>query len=335
MPLIVPLIRLAGCAGPPDFEHRGVESGATLGDMTLAAQPEEIDIQKTPSATPPRGPGDDLRREADASLAKWLASTLGRDVTAAENALLAKLMPQLYAPIAVHLSPSAAGSASESVLRHVRSAVSVRVVPDESPSTNVPADETSTVDDEPEDQHRLEHVVVASGGALPFTANSVDLMVMSHTLDRADDPHQVLREINQIIAPEGHVIIVGFNPVSLWGLRRLISGWRGRYPWTAQFLRLSRIKDWLRLLNFDIVSGRMCYYGPPIHHHKVRRRLAFLERSGQRWWPGLGAAYIIVAKKRDPGFTLVGKLAPHKRTMGVRLATPVARRVLKARTRQS
>jgi ubiquinone/menaquinone biosynthesis C-methylase UbiE len=56
--------------------------------------------------------------------------------------------------------------------------------------------------------------------ALPFDSASLDLVVLPHTLELASDPHQTLREVERVLVPEGRVVIVGFNPASLWGLRQ-------------------------------------------------------------------------------------------------------------------
>ncbi|WP_223717365.1 class I SAM-dependent methyltransferase, partial [Escherichia fergusonii] len=54
--------------------------------------------------------------------------------------------------------------------------------------------------------------------ALPFPANSLDLVVLPHALELASDPHETLREVERVLVPEGRVVILGFNPASLWGL---------------------------------------------------------------------------------------------------------------------
>ena len=56
--------------------------------------------------------------------------------------------------------------------------------------------------------------------ALPFPQHSVDLVVLPHSLELARDPHQTLREVERVLVPEGRVVIAGFNPASLWGMRQ-------------------------------------------------------------------------------------------------------------------
>ncbi|MGA2551679.1 MAG: methyltransferase domain-containing protein [Burkholderiaceae bacterium] len=143
---------------------------------------------------------------------------------------------------------------------------------------------------------------------LPFAAQSVDLLVLPHALEFADDPHQVLREVERVLIPEGQVVITGFNPVSLWGLRQTFGRVVDRpfLPRAGQFLGLPRLKDWLKLLGFEVNRGRFGCYRPPFRSEKWMGRLGFMEYSGDRWWPICGAVYMISAVKRVPGMRLVG-----------------------------
>lgn len=146
---------------------------------------------------------------------------------------------------------------------------------------------------------------------LPLQNDSIDVVVLPHTLEFEPSPHQVLREVERVLVAEGHVVIVGFNPWSLWGGRRLFSqmGRLGRYgrfgrqrrpalPWRGAFRSTIRIKDWLALLGFEVVMTRYGFFRPPLQHQGIMKRLRWLERLGARWWPYFGGAYIIVAKKK-------------------------------------
>jgi len=134
--------------------------------------------------------------------------------------------------------------------------------------------------------------------ALPVATDCLDVVVLPHTLEFSEDPHQVLREADRILIPEGHVVILGFNPWSLWLLWRLALGWRGRPPWCGRFISQTRVRDWLALLGFEVVHSRQYFFRPPLSQKGIMRRLRFLDRVGRRWWPVLGAGYILVAKKR-------------------------------------
>ncbi len=134
--------------------------------------------------------------------------------------------------------------------------------------------------------------------ALPLATDSVDVLLLPHVLEFTRDPHQVLRESERVLIGDGHVVITGFNPWGLWGLTRLLLGWRGRAPWCGHFMGATRIRDWLRLLGFEVLHCRHHYYRPPLNGSRMLRRLRFLEGLGESYWPVLGALYIIVAIKR-------------------------------------
>lgn len=156
--------------------------------------------------------------------------------------------------------------------------------------------------------------VYARPDALPIAADSVDVVVLAHTLEFEADPHGVLREAERVLIAEGHVVILGFNPWSLWGLWRLVLARRARPPWCGHFLSLLRIKDWLALLGFDMVSQRSYFFRPPLRHAGVMQRLRFMEALGARAWPTCGGAYLVVAKKRVATLTPIKPrwLAPRR-----------------------
>lgn len=140
---------------------------------------------------------------------------------------------------------------------------------------------------------------------LPFSCASVDLVVMPHILEFAEQPHQVLREVERILIPEGNLIISGFNPYSLWGLQRKW-GKREGYPWCGEFIALTRLKDWLALLGFEVVGGRFAAYAPPFtRSHWLEEHFAFMEAAGDRWWAVSGGVYFLHAVKRVHGMHLI------------------------------
>ncbi len=143
---------------------------------------------------------------------------------------------------------------------------------------------------------------------LPFASQSLDLVVLPHVLEFAAEPHQVLREVERVLIPEGQVIICGFNPVSMWGMRQVAGRMTGAHflPMHGEFISVPRLKDWLKLLNMEINRGHFGCYAPPCATDQWLRRFAFLEKAGNRWWPYLGALYIVQAIKRVKGMRLIG-----------------------------
>lgn len=155
--------------------------------------------------------------------------------------------------------------------------------------------------------HRV--AVINRYEALAFASASIDLVVLPHVLEFADEPHQVLREVDRVLVPEGHVVIVGFNPASLWGLRHWLTrlGLGAFIPAQAQLIALPRLKDWLKLLSFEPQRGRFGCYVPWAQTSSGLSRWGFMEKAGDRWWPVLGAVYMLTAVKRVSGMHLVGR----------------------------
>jgi len=144
--------------------------------------------------------------------------------------------------------------------------------------------------------------VVARADQLPLADRSIDLLLLPHVLEFAGNPHAVLREAVRVLMPEGQLIILGFNPFSLWGLRHFAGG---GYPWAGRFIPVPRLHDWLQLLDMDTRGGRYTAYAPPLRHPAARDRWAFMEKAGDRWWPMAGGVYMLQAVKRVRGLRLL------------------------------
>jgi SAM-dependent methyltransferase len=140
---------------------------------------------------------------------------------------------------------------------------------------------------------------------LPFASQSIDLVVLPHVLEFAPHPHQMLREVERVLVPEGRVVIAGFNPLSLWGLRRAFSGNLGKIPWQGQYLPVSRLKDWLTLLSCETHDSAFGCYAPPLSSQAWLHRMSFMDALGERCWPIAGGVYIIHAVKRVRGMRLI------------------------------
>ncbi|MEJ2394408.1 MAG: methyltransferase domain-containing protein [Candidatus Thiodiazotropha sp.] len=138
---------------------------------------------------------------------------------------------------------------------------------------------------------------------LPLASDSIDGVVLPHTLDFSSDPHQLVREVERVLIPEGKVLLSGFNPWSQWGVGRLFRRRSGSMPWCSHFFSQKRVQDWFSLLGFDLEEVAYLHYRPPIHNQMVMQKLAFLEPLGQQAWPMLGGVYVMQAVKRTTTMT--------------------------------
>jgi SAM-dependent methyltransferase len=148
--------------------------------------------------------------------------------------------------------------------------------------------------------------VAADPLQLPLESQSIDLLALPHVLEFHANPHEVLREAERVLRPEGHVVISGFNTASLWRLRQLVPFMsRVGAPWDAHFIGLLRLRDWLRVLGFELNGGKFGCYVPPFSRSVWLDRFAFMDKAGARWWPVLGGVYVVRAVKRVAGLRLV------------------------------
>jgi len=120
-----------------------------------------------------------------------------------------------------------------------------------------------------------------------------DLVVLPHALERSVDARAALREVAQTVVPQGCLVITGFNPVSVWGALRALGG----RAWPGRPVRAGRVQDWLTALGFSVAGGAMLFHRPPPQGATGAQQPTALDHAGARWWPGLGAVYVIVARK--------------------------------------
>jgi SAM-dependent methyltransferase len=166
--------------------------------------------------------------------------------------------------------------------------------------------------------------LVADAAALALQSDSVDVMLLPHTLEFAPDPHEVLREIARVLAGEGELVVLGFEPLGSWNVRSAFTR-GGSPPGIARTIPATRLADWLKLVGFEVGLPERYLYAPPFSGFGTAR--GFLERLGRRAWPRFSGAYLLRARKRVHSMTPV-RLRKRLRTAVIGgLTEPAARRV--------
>ena len=151
--------------------------------------------------------------------------------------------------------------------------------------------------DIPESKISRENTVVGQSHCLPFAENSIDGFLLANELDFAQDPHEILREVDRVITQNGYVIISGFNPLSLAGVAKFLPVKRGNILHDARFFTSYRIKDWLQLLGFEIVEQRHVLFSTLFFQQKCQMT-ARLQQYISSYLPWCSAVYVILAQKR-------------------------------------
>ena len=168
--------------------------------------------------------------------------------------------------------------------------------------------------------------LIAEPSALALQSDSVDVMLLPHTLEFASDPHEVLREVARVLTGEGELFVLGFEPLGGWSLRhRFTPG--GFPPGLDRTISAQRLADWLKLTGFEVGATERFLYVPPLASMQSGRAAGLFERIGRRAWPRLSGAYLLQARKRVHSMTPV-RLRSRMRTAAIGgLAEPAARRV--------
>lgn len=141
---------------------------------------------------------------------------------------------------------------------------------------------------------------------LPLPNDSIDLVFLHHALEFSQNPHQLLREASRVLIPRGHLIVMVFNPWSIWGLFGQIARFFSkRVLWRHQYLSQSRLLDWLRLLEMEPVSVYRGFFRPPFSQVSLIENLHWMERWGKKLRFPRGSFYMLVASKNQIPLTLI------------------------------
>ncbi len=208
-----------------------------------------------------------LFQEMDA----WLQSPLGRELLKTENEMLEPFLARVFGYHILQL-----GCCSQSMLGESPVGHKFFFTPSHIAGSSFP---------------------VANNELLPLSNESIDAVLIHHALDYTPDSHRLLREAARVIMPGGKLLIIGFNPVSTWGLRKFFR-WKNCLPWSGRFISSGRISDWLKLLDFSIEKVTYSGFLLPVNTLKMVGLAPKMEGLGRRFLYPLGAVYFIVACKQ-------------------------------------
>ena len=135
---------------------------------------------------------------------------------------------------------------------------------------------------------------------LPISSDCVNMVFYPHALEFCESPHAALREADRILNDDGHLLVMGFNPYSSFGLRRFFGRW---VPWNGKSFSRARVQDWLSVLGFRIVSTETVFLRPPLNRPGLLRKTKVLEKA-QRFFGFAGGVYLIHARKQTIPMTM-------------------------------
>lgn len=218
---------------------------------------------------------------AQADIATWFATPLGMRVFAEEQRYIDTLLADMFG---YHLM-------SMSVLPH---AIRVEASPTSHQFLVNPFSVSACHDLVKKEAEKKYSIVRAKFEDLPIASNSIDVALLHHVLDFSSNPHQLLREATRALMPNGHIILVGFNPWSLLGGNRALSCVLSHSHFYRQHhLHVARLKDWFKVLELELVYSDKGYFGLPLNGYSSPK----LETIGKKIYPCFGGFYVLVLRK--------------------------------------
>jgi SAM-dependent methyltransferase len=219
------------------------------------------------------------------SQANWYQTLSGKSSLDELDSLCAEILSEIFGYYAIEMGVL---SGKYSLLKHSRITAGFSLL-----------DRASEVGkNTPFEKNSIPSSVISTTEQLPIATDNVDLVIASHTLESSKDPHQVLREIDRVLVPEGHCILIGFNPYSFSRVGQFIKARFRRDDSLYKTRSVAHVRDWFSLLGFEVMDVHYMGMRPAVKNKKLFDALSWLDRLGEYAGPVLGNMYVIHAKKQ-------------------------------------
>ncbi len=151
------------------------------------------------------------------------------------------------------------------------------------------------------EQSHLKLDDLAAQDYLPLESDSKSCLVYFHLLDVLNSPYQMLREANRVLDDSGYLIVVGFNPYSLYGLCRSLSyplnSLTQTVPWSLKSYSHKRLNSWLRVLEFIPCDMQSVGVVPPLLGQYSEKALELVQPKVSRYTTMGGMVQISLYRK--------------------------------------
>ena len=144
------------------------------------------------------------------------------------------------------------------------------------------------------------HNIIGDFSSLGILADTIDVVVVPHLHEVYSDFDKVLAEIMRVLRYDGIVIFFGFNPLSLWGMQRIL-GFNHVVPWCSKFYSAGTVIKKFEDFDFTYIERENLYPGFYSNVLAMHRLCYFLEEYNVS---SMGAVYKLVFKKSFSTMTL-------------------------------
>lgn len=237
------------------------------------------------------------------SYSRWYKTQSGQATLSKLDDLCDDMLSEIFGYYAIETGVL---SGQHSLLKGSRIAKGVSMI-DQSSLNSYRLKQNQTNETTDEDQIKTFSSFVSNYEQLPLAADNIDLVIGTHVLESSNDPHQALREIDRVLVPEGHCILIGFNPYAFSGLGKQVKSSIGRDKSFYKFRSAPRVRDWFSLLGFEVLDVQYMGFRPSVKSKRLFDSLSWLDKMGEYAGPLLGKIYVMHVKKQ------VVAMTPHKK----------------------
>jgi len=234
------------------------------------------------------------------SCSSWYQTQSGQAVLAKLDDLCAETLSEIFGYYAIETGVL---SGQYSLLKNSRIASSLSLVD----KSQIDSSRLNANKNIAGDQLETLSSLISNNEQLPLATDNIDLVVGTHLLESSEEPHQVLREIDRVLVPEGHCILIGFNPYALSGLGKQLRSGAFRKKASFKLRSANRVRDWFSLLGFEVLDVQYMGLRPSVKNNKLFESLSWLENWGGVAGPMFGRIYVMHVKKQ------VVAMTPHKK----------------------
>lgn len=251
---------------------------------------------------------------AQQEIEQWFSSAIGQRILAQEQACLDRLLPEMFGYHLMQLSVLRQknlflqSSTSHQFIVDAQSSDTLinASLGDQSANLAIAHHSKDAVFDPRFSSRQATRTtaLISEFENLPIASDSIDVALLHHALDYSANPHQLLREAARVVIPNGHIIVIGFNPFSLMGMAHpmacLLSA---SSAYRHHYLRIGRLQDWCKVLELDCIYSERGYYGLPLSRYYS----SSIDRIGKKVLPLQGSFYMLVIRKNITPMNLMKK----------------------------
>lgn len=134
---------------------------------------------------------------------------------------------------------------------------------------------------------------------LPFASETIDLVIAPHILEfepNATEP--ILAECWRVLAPDGYLVILTFNPWSFWRITERLLKRDSTLPQIPHFSHRQDVHSLLLSMDAEVIISKTFLFQPPASTQSSDLALTWFDQFGRIIFPSAGGINLLIATKK-------------------------------------